>query len=81
MAKTSIQTRTCPVCGKKFKSDGFAICSPECLAAQVEKTREKQKEKASDIARLAMSAEKEGMTYGQYVAQFSVPRVVRKDRY
>lgn len=71
----------CPICGRAFQSHHVAAkyCSIECATearrrsnpyVQKPKVKEKPKRMGNDLAKIVAEADRLGMTYGQYVAQY-----------
>lgn len=82
--------RTCKICGKEFDTNGTPAkcCSKECMevnrininkkCTQAYKERhfgkKKKRNTSREIIDITVEARKQGMTYGQYVAQMYLER-------
>lgn len=82
--------RICKICGKEFDTNGTPAkcCSKKCMAEnnklvaaerarerwQQEKIRREKKDNMKKIVDLTVEARKNGMSYGQYVAQMYMGR-------
>lgn len=83
--------KTCPICGKSFKSSYRKYCSDECSKQgqkinqlNLHETRRKIQEKnglrKNAIRDTARAAREAGMSYGQYVALQSQTASFRKEK-
>ncbi len=74
--------KTCPVCGKQFEgTSNRKCCSPECSkkrnlqknreqreVRKLAKEKKKEEQQETELVKIAKKAQRQGMTYGQYVA-------------